>query len=523
MKKITVNKNDDAAVLAEKIITSDDQEITLLVPRFSKLAESVSNFSLLKREADAVGKTLLIESIDDQVIEAAELGGLKALNPFFAKSRRRFSDITPHDQRPSAEKKAGTEIRPASISAEHEIPDINLPPLDIHAPVRRSSGNWLKKITHPPLWVVIAAIVLGTGGWLAIVILPRADILLIAKKADWQYNNPIVGDTALAASDIDRMAVPAQIFIQKKNVEMKFTASGRKVLESKARGTITIYNAYSSESQSLVANTRFITPDGKIFRLADKIIVPAAKISEGKIVPSSIDATVIADQIGFAYNIGPVSRFTIPGFQGTPKYDGFYGVSTSAMTGGFSGEVAYPTAGDITSAKDAVAQALKKGAATDMTIQLPKGFTVLDTTGMFSVATQTVKTTVDSEGKFSVFAEAQLSYMGFKEDDVVQLLTQKARKDVGDQYNLRTSELHYGLSRVDFKAGRTSFLVDFKATLQYAVDVASLSQRVAGKRETELKSIIFGIPGLERAEFKLWPMWVSRVPNRQNRVQIRVD
>ena len=93
MKKILVNKSDEVVIIVEKIIESDEEEVTLSIPRFSHIGESLSNFHLLKREADALDKKVIIESVDDHVIELAEMSGLKAVNPFFAKNKRQFSDI----------------------------------------------------------------------------------------------------------------------------------------------------------------------------------------------------------------------------------------------------------------------------------------------------------------------------------------------------------------------------------------------------------------------------------------------
>ena len=49
MKKIIVNRNDEAAAIAEKIIATDASEVTVSIPRFSELAKLPSNFKLLKR------------------------------------------------------------------------------------------------------------------------------------------------------------------------------------------------------------------------------------------------------------------------------------------------------------------------------------------------------------------------------------------------------------------------------------------------------------------------------------------
>src|SRR3989344_3231387 len=93
IKKIYVNKSDEPTLIAEKIIDTDAGEIVLNIPKFSKIADSLANFHLIKREAEALDKKVIIESVDDKVIELCGISGIEAVNPFFVKSRRQFSDI----------------------------------------------------------------------------------------------------------------------------------------------------------------------------------------------------------------------------------------------------------------------------------------------------------------------------------------------------------------------------------------------------------------------------------------------
>ena len=102
---------------------------------------------------------------------------------------------------------------------------------------------------------------------------------------------------------------------------------------TKASGIITVFNEYSSDSQRLVASTRFLSSSGKIFRAIEDIYIPGMKTDGDEVIPGSIDAEVMANYLGTEYNISP-SDFTIPGFKGTPKYDGFYGKSDTSMSGG---------------------------------------------------------------------------------------------------------------------------------------------------------------------------------------------
>ncbi|MEK6555804.1 MAG: hypothetical protein AABZ31_11215, partial [Bdellovibrionota bacterium] len=41
------------------------------------------------------------------------------------------------------------------------------------------------------------------------------------------------------------------------------SSSGKTIQEARAKGVIQVYNAYSTEDQVLIANTRFISADGK--------------------------------------------------------------------------------------------------------------------------------------------------------------------------------------------------------------------------------------------------------------------
>ena len=47
MKKISINKSDEVAIIVEKIIEAPDKEVVLSVPWFSHIAAPLSNFYLL--------------------------------------------------------------------------------------------------------------------------------------------------------------------------------------------------------------------------------------------------------------------------------------------------------------------------------------------------------------------------------------------------------------------------------------------------------------------------------------------
>ena len=525
--------------MVERIIDVSDDEVVLSIPRFSHLAGSLSNFHLLKREGDALRKKIIVESVDDRVVELAEMSGLTASNPFFAKNKRQFSDILAPGKAEKENKKRRGSALLARDNAEfnfEEADHTGETHFNTGEPVKPKARSWSwPKISWPAIswprfrggrrrllrWsgaVILLAIIL----FVALKVLPKVTVTLVMQTKEWSYHDSITTEKS-AALDIAKMTIPNQIFSQKKNVQLRFPATGKRQVEKKASGVVKIFNAYSSDPQPLVEQTRFMAPDGKLFRLSKSIVIPGAKITEGKIVPFGIDALVTADQPGPDYNIGPVKLFTIPGFKGTPKYQAFYAESNTDMAGGFIGQIAYPLPADIQKAKVTIETTLNDALKTSLATQIPKEFKLLDGATRYAVAQQKIDSEADANGTFGIFTEAQITAIGFREADLQNLLVGRAEHDNAGLMEIRSSTLEYGLPRVDFDRGLLAFPVNFKEVLAKKVDVPALQNSLLGKSELELKAQIFALDGLQSAKVSLWPIWVKRVPNSVDKVKIIVE
>lgn len=493
-KKINLNKSDALKDIVDHVVNLESDEITLVVPNFSKISESVTNFKVLKKLSEAMDKKIKIESVDDRVIQLAKEVEIDASNPFFANNRpRRWEEIEasllPEDKEEALEKEAA----PFKIKPRRGF--------------RLNKKYWVS-------FAVFLALVLP-GSWLALNVLPRAEIEIITEKADWQFND-LVSVTKGGNITIETIS-------QKKNAQMVFPANGKKAVNKKASGKITVFNAYSSEAQKLVATTRFATPDGKVIRLAKDLVVPGAKIVDGQISPSSVEVDVVADKAGPEYNIGPIDKLTIPGFEGTPKFAGFYGKIEMALKGGFSGSMAYPTEADIKSAQGKIAQVLEEAINNQLTTQLPADFKTVEGASKFTMLKSEVDTEVNDKGEFALAAEGEVTVVGFKEKDVLAFLKEEMRSKLGKDYDFKNHELNYGIAKVDFGSERLSLPIDFKTVAEKPIDVADLRLKIAGKSETELKNIIFALPGLANATVTLWPFYVSSIPVGANNDKVKID
>ncbi|MEK7634398.1 MAG: hypothetical protein AAB396_00730 [Patescibacteria group bacterium] len=379
--------------------------------------------------------------------------------------------------------------------------------------------------------IFVLLVILSGIGYSVVVVLPRVNIKITTKKTSWKITESVITSKNFGGIDTINKQIPASFFSEKKNISLSFPASGRKSVEKKSGGEIIIYNTYSSDAQTLIKGTRFAALDGKIFNLDSKIIVPGAKIEEGKVIPSLIKARVAAEKAGDEYNIGPIDKFFIPGFKGSAKYNGFYAKSESNMVGGFVGEEAYPTDEDIKSAKLKIAKSLEEILLTIILSQIPKDFKIIEEAKQFSIVKDDVGKKVDANGNFSAFLEGELSIIAFKEKDLFELIDNLANqffgilKGEGEKLKFEAKErkLDYGAARADFTSGRLSFAFDYEGVYWQPIDVENFKKSIFSNRENELKTIIFSIPGIEKATVSFWPFWVKSVPDNVNKIKVAVE
>jgi len=502
IERIFVEKNESAVEVLEKILSSKDNDIVLVIPKDSILKKSPANFHLIKHEAEVSKKKILIESVDSDVLNIAKSFQLEAIHPLL-------------DKHPV------TDMKEEFFAENVEVKD-KPENVERHLKIKKHFKKFPKFSFSRKSFVYLVIIILVLVGGFFIVnkYLPKATITLTLVKNNWSYQGNFSGSTSslLASSSL-----PIQIFSQSTNKTGFFPASSNQKVYNKATGVITVYNDYSTAIQPLVKGTRFETPDGKIFRTNYEIIVPGAKNVNGKLIPSSIDVGVTADQAGASYNIGPVAKFTIPGFKGTPRYNGFYGSSSKAMTGGFIGEIKVPTKNDIELAEASTTQALLSNSSSLLFSNIiPSGFKVLDGASTTTITKLVVTTSTDSQGNFSVFVEVKYEAMAFKEDDINSLLQsiwqQKYPNTIAQNLNIS-----YQNVQADFKNGKLSFSLTASAELVSNISAADVKNQILGKSEQELKNIITNLPGVEKAEVSLWPFWVTSVPSQPSRVEVNLN
>lgn len=358
-------------------------------------------------------------------------------------------------------------------------------------------------------------------------LLPKAEVHVTPYKTVQTIDKEFV--SKVNASDSSNDALPVRVFEREKEIALTVATTGKSGgTNQKARGTVIIYNNYSTDPQPLVATTRLETPDGKLFRLENGVTVPAMTMNGSKGEPGVIEAQVIADQSGTEYNVD-ATTFTIPGFKGSQKFEKFSAKSTKAMTGGGSSgasDVAVVAKVDldtaIREAKEKVKEEFLNDVRGDMTAEekvLDEQVDIVspDPTALPSVGT--VANAFDYKGIFKLRA------IIFSEKGVKEKIESMSNTDVGGvHFKSVSSSLTYGDSSVDFSSGEVRIKAHALVTLESSIDKNKLQEMLLGKNESGIKQVLDSFPEVKNIQVIFHPQWfVESIPSSSSRVTMTIE
>lgn len=300
-------------------------------------------------------------------------------------------------------------------------------------------------------------------------------------------------------------------------------SSDTKDIERKAKGTVIIYNAYSSKAQRLLIETRLETPDGKIYKTDKALVVPGAKVEDGETVPGSVEVTVTASEPGEEYNIG-LTDFTIVGFKGTPKYDKFYARSKTEMTGGLIGKMYTISQEEGEKQKGMLREKLKQSLSSKIFAELPSGFvTYPDTIYQVDESTDFF----ESEQEAILIEEKGTLYSFiFQKDKLARAIAYS----VVSQYEgepvevTNIDDLTFMLLEkedIDPEAvDEISFTLSGNPRIVWKIDKEKLKSDLVEVHKKSFQTVLSAYENIEKAEVVIKPFWKRTFPERTKDIKI---
>lgn len=280
-------------------------------------------------------------------------------------------------------------------------------------------------------------------------------------------------------------------------------------VEEKASGSVTVYNDFAATPMKLIKTTRFSTPDGLIFRTPADVIVPGKKGS----TPGSVVITLVADASGGKYNIGPVSRLSIPGLASNAAMSAaVYARSSLPFTGGFSGDRPGVSPDAMSGALSAMRGRLNEAASAALAklpgVALP---------GLSQVTYEEMPSTADSPTMTRLHERARVQAVMFPQNVLAAAIAQSTGSDIQSAtMHLKTTPsfdaAYIGSSTPALGTDLISILLKGAATVVWDVDTASLAQALANHDKGAFNTIVNGFTGVQEAHARIEPFWSNRFP-----------
>jgi len=414
-------------------------------------------------------------------------------------------------------------IRPEEIEKEEESPVV------LEEKPRKKFRRPKIKIPLPRVKVslIFILIIFIGGGLLSYLTLSRAEIGLWPETEILTVNTKLTVDKEAKSSN---SVIPGEIFEREKTTASVFTTSGEISEAEKAEGTVRVYNAYSVSAQVLVATTRFVSADGKLFRTPSRITVPGGHYEGGKLVPGEVDIKVVADEPGPEYNIGP-STFSIPGFAGTDRYTKFYAKSFQPMEGGYIEKVPKVQKADLEEAEEILVKRVKEEAEALLENELAseeissKYYFLKDGQRIEILESFSLAKVGDELEDFNYQVKARIKTLLFLKEDLESFAKEAIISKMPDDMELHEESLSvkYYAEAVNLDSGKVVLSLDVSAKIYPEIDHFYLKESLKGKSFLVTKLFLEGQPQLTRVSVKFWPFWVKEVPQDSDKIRFNIN
>jgi len=286
-----------------------------------------------------------------------------------------------------------------------------------------------------------------------------------------------------------------------------------------ATGTVTIYNNWS-QTQPLAATTRLLTPENIMFRIKERVDVPAGGKFE--------NVEVYADQKGISGNIGP-TKFTIPGLWAGLR-DKIYAESAEPMTGGQK-KASVLTNTIVENAKvSLIDELLVQAESSFVDTDNPKTSKNKSLRTTFSHGTVTVHVDPPVESitdQFTLALDMQVIGAFVDENELLDIALAEMRAELSEGEKIASyasSDITFTIDDYNLEQQTATLNVQFSAEVAPQTNHPLFQKEgVAGKTLNEVQDHYANYDLVETVDVQFSPFWVKKAPKTLNQIEITIQ
>jgi hypothetical protein len=544
---IYIDVEDDITAIIGKIKASKEKIVALVPPKRIGVLQSAVNLHLLVRMAKNADKQLVLVTNNQALIALSAAAAIPVAKNLQSKPEiaqipalavDEGDDIIDGSQLPVGEL-ASTADEPEIGPVSKKRADVNnlVDTLDVDgeqavAPIVGAATAPVKKPLPPRstikvpnfsrfrkklfLGIVVLVVLIGFIVW-ANVFAPSATIVITAKT----IASPISQTVSLgtAATNVSTDTIQAVTQTLQKNVSVKFTPTGSQDLGAKATGTMTLQNAYSSNSIDVPSGSSF-TANGLSFLTTQDVTVPAGGLSKGTVVPGTATVNVQASAPGPSYNLSP-QAYNSDDVQGITAQGG-------QMSGGTSNVQTVVSASDVATATQALDALSTDSDKKTLYAQFKNQEYIIDDTFNVSRATPVSSPAVgaQSSGANSATLTSAVTYTvsALARPDIEQFLKSALNQQINGQSEQRIYDdgiNNVVLAGYSDDAGTASINIATTGQVGPNINDQSVIKQSEGEKSGVVQQTLESIDGISDAEVKFPYFWVTTVPKDPSKVDVQ--
>lgn len=396
-----------------------------------------------------------------------------------------------------------------------------------HISLTPPKSNKLKR-SKKWIYILMGLLVLVAGiGYIASVYFSRASFVIVPITLPISVNSNYV-----ASSDDSKDLLIYDIITVRGSATTTVVSTDGPNTTSTAKGSITIYNSYSKDSQQLVAGTRFSDSSGRVYRLTSSVSIPGYTMSGENISPGVLTTTVAADQIGPSYNISKNNfkeDLKIVAYKGTPRYETMYGRVATDINGGFNGFKKIVSATILETASTELQSEILSSLVNKVISKVPEGYIMYDNGYVVTFSEPAI---VGGEPKSAIVTmDAVLHGILFKKENLVNKIAgiQKISAFSGFSYEPKgLRDLNFSIANAkDFSPEKkNTLIIKLKGDMELVgtIPESALKLKLAGLSLSETVNVLReykSIIKINESSGQVIPPW-SKVPSNPERITVQV-
>ena len=553
MKTIYLNIEDDLPKITAKLKRELAVEIVLVFPRQSFLFSDQINLMLLKKQVDLLAKRVAILTMDEQGQNYARQAGFELKSMPSGRRLSRSVDINPGHSK-SGERLVVRQVQPLikrkkivkSVLVDKkvlaktdskktvftntvvEVGAVN--PLS----VTRNNDNVFEQLNidqdfektsfftgRRRFWIIsTAAVVIAVFMFTALVILPRADVVIYAKPRPITRELDINIDTKLEKADPSQLVLPAVALEDSLQVDKSFQTVGKREVGSKAQGRVAIYNL-TGKPLSLKSTTTTLSSEGKIYLFLDDQEDIRSTLNPNDESEVTI-ADVVAKDGGEGFNLASGTRLEISNQVFGSQPQRLYAKSVTAVSGGSSRFISVMSEEDNKQARKELDDMLVGQLSQKLG---DKGVVVEEGYSIANPVFNTDKPVGSESPSFQASLKADVTALAYDPSAMKELVRSRLSATLPPDSILQSADkdsISIKVRSYDFKAGTMAVTVNYESQIVTTVDPQSLRKQISGKSKQETSELLLSRENVDRVDVTLYPSWQRSLPWWKKKINIQI-